>query len=226
MMERAPAAPTRLGCATFPFPPRGPAGTLSDEEIWHLSYYRASEMAGAVVMNKMAARAGDDELRARLTWHFAEEARHAWRWTELLRVLGADPIEVEETYQSNYFRSVGIPRNEIELLAITWVFERRVAWLFAMHRRWPQVHPSIRAVLDDMCSEESPHLHWIHDRLAARQAKGSDDSIAALIVEYEEIDERVARGELKRLAAAGLALPAFILSEWADPKSLARPTNG
>lgn len=201
--------------ATFPFPERASMPALTDEELWTLSYYRASEMAGAVVMNRMAARAEDDELRARLTWHFAEEARHAWRWTEVIRLLGCDPLPVKETYQSNYFSRVGIPHDEIELLAITYVFERRVAWHFTLHRRLPGLHPLIAATLATMCSEESPHLHWIRDRLDAYAESGDRqrERVEGLLHSYEAIDREVARAELERFVERGWELPAFALQE-------------
>ncbi|HUP18464.1 MAG TPA: hypothetical protein VM778_00775, partial [Gemmatimonadota bacterium] len=57
---------------------------IDENELWLLSYYHASELAGALVMGRLAAQTDDDELRVRLTEHCAEEANHAWLWTRTI----------------------------------------------------------------------------------------------------------------------------------------------
>ncbi len=200
---------------TLRFPARGEDRAITDEELWILSYYRASELAGSLLMGRLARKARDDELRARLTWHFAEEARHAWRWTEVIRLLGADPLPIDETYQSNYLGRTGMPRDQIELLALTYVFERRVARHFTLHRQLEQVHPLIRSTLAAMCAEEGPHLRWIKDRLDAETDQASVDEKLA---RYEEVDREVYRIEAERFAERGWVLPRHVLDELrADP---------
>jgi hypothetical protein len=198
---------------TYPFPARTDPVQISEEELWELSYYRASELAGSLLMGRLARRTRDDELRSRLTWHFAEEARHAWRWTEVIRLLGADPVPVTETYQSNYLARVGIPTDELDLLALTYVFERRVAQHFALHRSMPGVHPLVRDILASMCSEEGPHLRWIRERLDDEAARGDRDRVDAAIRRYEAIDRDVYRAELQKFAARGWKLPRRMLEE-------------
>jgi hypothetical protein len=205
--------PHHHGGHTYPFPERARQRQLSDEELWVLSYYRASELAGSLLMGRLARRTRDDELRSRLTWHFAEEARHAWRWTEVIRLLGADPVPVTETYQSNYLARVGIPTDELDLLALTYVFERRVAQHFALHRSMPGVHPLVRDILASMCSEEGPHLRWIRERLDDEAARGDRDRVDAAIHRYEAIDRDVYRAELQKFAARGWKLPRRMLEE-------------
>jgi hypothetical protein len=198
---------------TYHFPPRAPERQISDEELWELSYYRASELAGSLLMGRLARRARDDELRTRLTWHFAEEARHAWRWTEVIRMLGADPVPVSETYQSNYLARLGIPTDELDLLALTYVFERRVAQHFALHRSLPGVHPLVRNTLASMCTEEGPHLRWIRERLDAEAARGGRDRVESAVRRYEAIDREIYRAELEKFAARGWKLPRRMLEE-------------
>jgi rubrerythrin len=198
---------------TYHFPPRAPERQISDEELWELSYYRASELAGSLLMGRLARRVRDDELRTRLTWHFAEEARHAWRWTEVIRALGADPIPVAETYQSNYLARVGIPTDELSLLALTYVFERRVAQHFALHRSLPGLHPMVRDTLASMCGEEGPHIRWIRKRLDAEAIRGGRERVDAAIRRYEEIDREVYRAEAEKFAARGWNLPRRMLEE-------------
>jgi hypothetical protein len=217
-----PADPVDHACGhTYSFPPRAAERQISDEELWELSYYRASELAGSLLMGRLARRARDDELRTRLTWHFAEEARHAWRWTEVIRTLGADPVPVAETYQSNYLARVGIPTDELDLLALTYVFERRVAQHFALHRSLPGLHPLIRQTLASMCGEEGPHLRWIRERLDAESARSGRERVDAAIHRYEAIDREIYRAEAQKFADRGLKLPRRMLEELGGP--IARP---
>jgi hypothetical protein len=208
---------------TYRFPERSPERQISDEELWELSYYRASELAGSLLMGRLARRARDDELRARLTWHFAEEARHAWRWTEVIRLLGADPVPVDDTYQSNYLARVGIPTDELELLALTYVFERRVAQHFALHRTLPDLHPLVRETLASMCGEEGPHLRWIRERLDAEAGRVGKERVYAAIHRYEAIDRDVYRAEAEKFADRGWKLPRRMLDELGG--ATARPTR-
>ncbi len=208
---------------TYHFPERSPERQISDEELWELSYYRASELAGSLLMGRLARRVRDDELRARLTWHFAEEARHAWRWTEVIRLLGADPVPVTETYQSNYLARVGFPTDELELLALTYVFERRVAQHFALHRSIPDLHPLIRDTLASMCGEEGPHLRWIRERLDAEAGRVGKECVDAAIRRYEAIDRDVYRAEAEKFADRGWKLPRRMLKELGG--ATARPSR-
>lgn len=219
MNEPTPAdgrahAHTDHGCAhTYAFPRRATDRQISDEELWELSYYRASELAGSLLMGRLAKRARDDDLRSRLTWHFAEEARHAWRWTEVIRLLGADPLPVTETYQSNYLSRVGIPRDELEILALTYVFERRVAQHFALHRQLPGLNPVVRETLATMCSEEGPHLRWIRERLDTEIDRVGRERVEGVVRRYEAIDKETYRAEIEKFMSRGWQLPSHVLTE-------------
>ena len=224
MSANGPLDPVDHACGhTYSFPPRAAERQISDEELWELSYYRASELAGSLLMGRLARRARDDELRTRLTWHFAEEARHAWRWTEVIRLLGADPVPVAETYQSNYLARVGIPTDELELLALTYVFERRVAQHFALHRSLLGVHPMVRDTLASMCTEEGPHLRWIRERLDAEASRSRRDRVESTLRRYEAMDREIYRAELEKFAARGWKLPQRMLDELGA--ATARPTR-
>jgi hypothetical protein len=224
MSDNGPREPIDHSCAhTYSFPARASERQISDEDLWALSYYRASEIAGSLLMGRLARRARDDELRTRLTWHFAEEARHAWRWTEVIRLLGADPVPVTETYQSNYLARVGIPTNELELLALTYVFERRVAQHFALHRSLPGLNPLVRDTLASMCTEEGPHLRWIRERLDAESRSGSRERVDTTIRRYEAIDREIYRAEAEKFAGRGWKLPRRMLEELGLATS--RPTR-
>src|SRR5215210_7421182 len=95
-------------------------------DLWLRSFYRESELAGALLMGRLAQQTDDDDLRVRLTEHCAEEARHAWAWTEAILEVGGTPLRVRETYQSRYHALLGDPSSVLEVLALTQVFEKRV----------------------------------------------------------------------------------------------------
>ena len=80
---------------------------VSDNDIWILSYYRESELAGSLVMGRLSQETDDDALRAKLTEHCAEEARHASLWSDTIIELGALPRRVRETYQTRYHERLG-----------------------------------------------------------------------------------------------------------------------
>src|SRR3954470_6754121 len=106
---------------------------ISENELWLLSYYRESELAGGLLMGRLARETDDDDLRVRLTEHCAEEAGHAWAWTQCIQRVGGTPKKVRETYQARYHAAVGNPTNLLEVLALTQVFERRGGRDFRPH---------------------------------------------------------------------------------------------
>src|SRR5688500_20228092 len=97
---------------------------ISDNDIWILSYYRESELAGALVMGRLSQETEDDALRAKLTEHCAEEARHAALWSDTIIELGALPRRVRENYQARYQARPGAPRSMPDRPALTPAFER------------------------------------------------------------------------------------------------------
>jgi hypothetical protein len=166
------------------------SGVLADDELWVLSYYRASELAGALLFGRLARSTSDGELGVFLTEHFAEEARHAWLWTGLIRDLGHVPVRVTETYQSHYSREIGIPATIAEVLLLTRVFEERIYQHFTRHLERPGTHGLVKATLATMLEEERGHLHWVGERLARYEAEGMT-FLPAMGERYREIDRRI-----------------------------------
>jgi hypothetical protein len=163
---------------------------LPEDELWVLSYYRSSELAGALLFGRLARRTHDAELACQLTKHFAEEARHAWLWTETIRKLGCLPLRTEETYQSRYAQEIGLPASMPELLALTQVFESRIQKHFTLHARRADINPLVLATLRQLLEEEAGHLSWIAKRLSQyRQDEGIDTP--ALLARYRSIDEKI-----------------------------------
>lgn len=172
---------------------------ITENELWLLSYYRESELAGALLMGRLARETDDDDLRVRLTEHCAEEARHAWAWTEAILKVGGTPRRVSETYQSRYHAAVGNPSNLLEVLALTQIFERRVVRHFKAHLSWPGTHPEVARTLQQLIDEEVGHIRWVKDRLDAYGAVHGESVVKEMLDRFQRIDEQV-YGELRQYA--------------------------
>jgi acyl carrier protein len=172
---------------------------ITENELWLLSYYRESELAGGLLMGRLARETDDDDLRVRLTEHCAEEAGHAWAWTETILKVGGTPRRVSETYQSRYHAAVGNPTNLLEVLALTQIFERRVVRHFKAHLSWPGTHPEVKRTLQQLIDEEVGHIRWVKDRLDAYAAAHGDSVVKEMLDRFQRIDEQVYR-ELSQYA--------------------------
>ena len=76
---------------------------------WRLSWYRQSELEGALLLGRMVRQASDPYLIARLTRHCADEARHAWLWERTLARLDLVAVSIFRSYQSLYLNHAGAP---------------------------------------------------------------------------------------------------------------------
>lgn len=164
---------------------------ISENDLWILSYYRESELAGSLVMGRLARETDDDDLRVHLTEHCAEEAHHAWLWTETILTVGGTPKRVAETYQTRYYAEIGTPASLLEILALTQVFERRVIRHFRAHLKWPNTHPAVIATLQRMIEDEVGHISWVKDRLDRYAEEKGDAVVADVMRRFTEVDDRV-----------------------------------
>jgi bacterioferritin (cytochrome b1) len=160
-------------------------------ELWIMSYYRVSEIAGAMLFGKVARRIKDETLRVLISRHFADEARHAWVWTDAIVKVGGIPLEIPNTYQSRYGAEVGLPTSELELLGITQIFERRVIEQYRKHQRRRGTHPVVQEALQSIMVDEQWHLKWVKDQLKALEKKHGKKEVADTVERYRAVDERV-----------------------------------
>ncbi|MGH7565793.1 MAG: ferritin-like domain-containing protein, partial [Gemmatimonadota bacterium] len=167
---------------------------IDENELWILSYYRASELAGALVMGRLAAQTDDDELRVHLTEHCAEEATHAWMWTQTILEVGGTPRHVSETYQSRYYEATGPPTTVLDVLALTQVFERRVVKHFRDHLRRPGTHPAVARTLQRMIADEAGHIGWVKERLDGWAIETGGAGVSETLRRFAEVDQRVYAG--------------------------------
>lgn len=174
---------------------------ISENDLWLLSYYRESELAGGLLMGRLARETDDDDLRVRLTEHCAEETAHAWAWTETILKVGGTPRRVGETYQSRYYAAIGDPSSMLEILALTQIFERRVVRHFRSHLSWPDVHPEVAKTLQRLIDEEVGHIRWVKDRLDVYAATHGLRVVDEMMAKFQRVDEEV-YAELSRFRNA------------------------
>lgn len=163
---------------------------ISDDELQVLSYYRAGELAGSVLFGRLALHCEIDDVRVPLTRHCMEEAEHAWLWTKTIKELGHVPLKVTDVYQTEYAREFGMPQNTLEIFALTQTLETRVVEHFQYHLSLPGQHPVVAQTLQKMIDDETGHLSWIKQRLAAYQAQQGSTDIDALMERLSKIDQQ------------------------------------
>jgi acyl carrier protein len=164
---------------------------ITRNELWLLSFYRESELAGALIMGRLAQQTDDDDLRVRLTEHCAEEARHAWAWTETILEVGGTPLRVSETYQSRYHALLGDPSSVLEVLALSQIFERRVVRHFRAHLSWPGTHPAVKRTLQQLIDDEVDHIRWVKDRLDAHAVSHGESVVREMLERFQRADDQV-----------------------------------
>jgi rubrerythrin len=134
---------------------------ISPDELEILSFYRASELAGAMLLGKLALQTTNDRLRPQLTEQCAEEARHAWLFTKLITDLGATPSRMTRTYQSEVGKVFGLPESMLDVLCLTQVLEVEVLEHYIRHAQLPDVHPAVRETLEAIIDDERGHVDWV-----------------------------------------------------------------
>jgi hypothetical protein len=82
---------------------------ISENELWLLSFYRVSEISGALFFGRLARSMRPSSIQADMTKHFSDEAMHAWYWTDCIERLGAKPLKLDVAYQDQYLVAAGMP---------------------------------------------------------------------------------------------------------------------
>lgn len=174
---------------------------IARDELRLLSYYAASELAGSVLLGRLALQTASARIRVPLTEQAAEEARHAWILTETIVSLGASPLRVRDTYQAQVGRIYGLPRDIVDVLCLTRVLEDGVLEHYRMHERIAGLDPAIRRALRRIIRDETGHVGWIDielDRFAKRHGRAAVDRS----LERAESASRAVFTKLRRSALA------------------------
>jgi len=164
---------------------------ISENEHWLLSYYRASEISGALFFGRMARALKPGPLQEDMTQHFADESNHASYWTHCLVQLGTTPLRLNETYQEQYAQAVGVPVNMMEVLSITQVFEKRVINQYARHMRVPGLREPVVQTLQRIMSDEKWHLQWVKKALHDFEGVYGAEKVRATVARHSQADRDV-----------------------------------
>jgi bacterioferritin (cytochrome b1) len=146
---------------------------LSPEELHILSFYRASELAGSMLLGKLALHTNHDHLRVPLTEQCLEEAKHAWMLTETIHRLGAIPVKITQTYQSELGKIYGFPDSTVDILCLTRVLEVVALETYQKHVAMRGVTPAVKETLEAIIEDEVGHIDWIQAELE-KYADGPD----------------------------------------------------
>jgi hypothetical protein len=164
--------------------------TLSENDLWLLSYYRYSEINGALFFGRVA-RFIRGPLLVDVTHHFADEAQHAHYWTKCIDELGHLPLRQTQAYQDQYLEAVGIPANMMEIMAITQVFEKRVIGQYRQHLRLPGLHPEVQSTIETIMQDERWHIQYVREALAGMVEVYGADEIEQTLARHTSADEQV-----------------------------------
>jgi hypothetical protein len=163
--------------------------TADDNDRWMLSYYRVSEINGALFFGQMARIMRPGYLQCQVTHHFADEAAHSSYWTSCMEDLGFYPEKQRATYQDRYFTALGVPANLMEVMAITLVFEKRVIGHYRRHLAHPDTHPRIRQTIERIMLDERRHVKYVRQALDEMGVRYGADFVRRTLERYEEADQ-------------------------------------
>lgn len=169
---------------------------IDDNTLWLLSYYRTSEISGSLFFGRLARAVNVGPVQHDLTKHYADEAQHAWYWTDCINRLGASPLRLDAAYQDRYLEAAGMPANLMEVLALTQVFERRVIRQYAFHSRAPGLQPAIRGTLERIMQDEKWHIQWVRNALSTMAQEYGPDAVNDALRRYVAVDAEVYRATL------------------------------
>ncbi len=165
--------------------------SLDENHLFLLSYYRTSEISGALFFGRLAKMMRPGPVQMDMTKHFADEAAHAHYWTDAIRRLGHEPLKLRDSYQDQYHEAIGLPANLMEVLAITQVFEKRVINAYARHERIPDLDPVVKSTIARIMDDEKWHIAWIKEALQRMEPEYGKDEIERTVRRYWEADKAV-----------------------------------
>ena len=161
-------------------------------EVAVFSYYRNAEQHGANLLFRLLRHLEEPDAQIQLSQHLADETRHAWLWTERIVRAGSKPLVVCDGYQTRIGRAAGMPRDVLDLLALTVVVEQRALRRYQQHLRRPGLDADTEQVLRSVTSDEAWHIDWIrtYGRDLAEQ-RGKRGRFDEAITKYRKIDAEV-----------------------------------
>ncbi len=166
--------------------------SATDKQVMIFSFYRDAELRGARLLFNLLHHLKDAEAQLKMSRHLADETRHAWLWTKRIADLGAAPVMIDDGYQRRLGLRTGVPKDLIDLLALTVVVEERARARYMQHAAQPGVDEETLRVLNAVTEDESWHLSWIERQMReiARE-QGKPERADRALERYREIDREV-----------------------------------
>jgi len=156
-----------------------------------MSYYRDAELRGANLLFRLMSHLDDPDSQVKLSLHLADETRHAWLWTKQITDMGGTPAKVADGYQTRIGLRV-VPKNLIDILALTIVVEERAHQRYLDHGQRPDTDPAILETLREVTKDEKWHIAWIKGKLEEiAKAQGAEEKAREAIERYRKIDEEI-----------------------------------
>ena len=166
--------------------------SASDKLVMIFSFYRDAELRGARLLFNLLHHLKDAEAQVKMSRHLADETRHAWLWTKRIADLGAAPVMIDDGYQRRLGLRTGVPKDLIDLLALTVVVEERARSRYVLHAGMPRVDKETLAVLKAVTEDEAWHLSWIERQMHEIACKQGNPQRAHQALErYRAIDREV-----------------------------------
>ena len=166
--------------------------SATDKQIMIFSFYRDAELRGARLLLNLLGRIQDPDAQLKMSKHLSDETRHAWLWTKRISDLGGTPVPVEDGYQRRLGLRVGLPKNLIDLLALTVVVEERAQSRYTAHAALPGVDAETMDVLKAVTEDETWHLSWIERKMRDIARDMGDEARAdEALNRYRTIDREV-----------------------------------
>jgi hypothetical protein len=164
---------------------------VSENELWMASFYRTSEISGALFFGRVA-RTIRGPLQKDVTHHFADESAHASYWTDcIVDGLGVRSIPMRDAYQDRYMDAVGVPANLMEVMAITQVFEKRVITQYNQHMRRESTPDPVRATIEKIMRDERWHVRYVRDALKGMEQRYGAEEIKSTLDRYTVADQEI-----------------------------------
>jgi bacterioferritin (cytochrome b1) len=166
--------------------------SATDKQVLIFSFYRDAELRGARLLFNLLHHLKDAEAQLKMSRHLADETRHAWLWTKRIADLGAAPIMIDDGYQRRLGLRTGVPKDLIDLLALTVVVEERARSRYIQHAQLPGVDEETLKVLKAVTEDETWHLSWIERQMReiARE-QGKPERADQALERYRAIDREV-----------------------------------
>lgn len=168
------------------------ARLATDKQIVVYSFYRDAELRGARLLFNLLGHLKSGEAQVRMSRHLADETRHAWLWTQRIADLGAVPVPVVDGYQRRLGLRTGIPKDVVELLALTVVVEERAQERYRNHLKLPNLDLATREILTAVTADEAWHLSWVEKEMRSiARTEGNEGRAEKALDRFRAIEREV-----------------------------------